>query len=84
MQKINEITIVRHYKGKTRTVIVGVYTKRRKAIVKALQEKYGMSANARTWFVSSGAFGDCHLPISILSTGPGIFPAFSLPYCLHS
>jgi hypothetical protein len=48
MQKINEITIVRHYKGKTRTVIVGVYAKRRKAIVKALQEKYGMAANART------------------------------------
>lgn len=43
MQKINEIVIVRRYKGQSRTVIVGVYAKRRKAICKALVEKYGLT-----------------------------------------
>jgi len=41
MQKTNEIAIVRHYKGKTRTILVGVYTRRKRSISKALVEKYG-------------------------------------------
>jgi hypothetical protein len=43
MQKINEIAIVRHYKGKSRTILVGVYAKRKRAVSKALVEKYGFN-----------------------------------------
>ena len=43
MQKINEIAIVRHYKGKSRTILVGVYAKRKRTISKALVEKYGFT-----------------------------------------
>ena len=43
MQKISEIAIVRHYKGKSRTILVGVYAKRKRTISKALVEKYGFT-----------------------------------------
>jgi hypothetical protein len=43
MQKINEIAIVRHYKGKSRTILVSVYAKRKRAVSKALVEKYGFN-----------------------------------------
>ncbi len=43
MQKISEIAIVRHYKGKSRTILIGVYAKRKRTISKALAEKYGFT-----------------------------------------
>ena len=75
MQKINEIAIVRHYKGKNRTILVGVYAKRKRAVSKALVEKYGFNLKGaenapRAWASSNSVSYDSRSPISFLILAP--------------
>ena len=76
MQKISEIAIVRHYKGKSRTILVGVYAKRKRTISKALVEKYGFTLQGvdnvtRTWNSRSCASIYRALAIRFLIPNPG-------------
>ena len=85
MQKTNEIAIVRRYKGKTRTILVSVYTRRKRSISKALVEKYGFTLQGvenatRTWNPCRRASLYCALAVYILTLSPGIAGAFLYPY----
>ncbi len=77
MQKINEIAIVRHYKGKSRTILVGVYAKRKRAVSKALVEKYGFNLKgaenaARAWIIGCRTSNDSRCTISFLILAPAL------------
>ena len=81
MQKVNEIAIVRHYKGKSRTILVGVYAKRKRTISKALVEKYGFTLqgvdNATRAWGSRRRIGVYRaLAIRFLIPNPGIAGVF--------
>lgn len=77
MQKINEIAIVRHYKGKSRTILVGVYAKRKRAVSKALVEKYGFNLKGaenatRAWIIGCRTSNDSRCTISFLILAPAL------------